>query len=354
MNHFHACIRRAPWLISCALVLSACGPGKAPEPAAAQPRAVRAALVASGPAEAPIIASGVLASRDEARLAFKSGGVIRRIAVRAGDSVRKGEVLAEIETTEIGAGVAQARAAHDKARRDLERGRQLYADDVITREQLDDLGTAETVARAQLDAAQYNLGHAQIVAPADGVVLRRYVEPRETVAAGQPIVEIGQTGSGHVLKLGLADRDVVRVMLGDRADVEFDAYPAQRFAARVVEISRAADPRSGTFPIEIELDAAAIAAGMRLPSGLVGRATITARGAGATRSYVPLAALVEGDQHATTIFTLDGQVAHRRKVAIAFVAGEQAALEQPLPEGTRLITDGASYLVDGETVRVVD
>jgi RND family efflux transporter MFP subunit len=318
-------------------------------------RAVRVATVTSGPAEAPIVGSGLLATRDEVRLAFKTGGVVRSIAVRAGDTVRKGQVLAEIETTEIGAGAAQARAAHDKALRDLERGRQLFNDDVITREQLDDLGTAEAVARAQLDAAQYNLGHAQIVAASDGVVLRRLVEPRETVAAGQPVLELGQSGSGHVLKLGLPDRDAVRVQLGDAAQIEFDAYPRRTFAARVIEISRAADPRSGTFPVELELvrtdtDGAALT----LPSGLVGRARIVARGSGATRSYLPLAALVEGDQRATTIFTVDGTVARQRKVAVAFVAGDQVALEQALPDGTRVVTDGAPYLSDGEAVRIVD
>ncbi|WP_028081788.1 efflux RND transporter periplasmic adaptor subunit [Solimonas soli] len=334
-----------------AFTLAACG-HEVPPPAKA-PRAVRAVTVESGPAEAPIVASGLLATRDEARLAFKTGGVVRDIAVRAGDSVRRGQVLAEIETTEVGAGVAQARAAYEKAQRDLRRGRALYADDVITREQLDDLGTAEAVARAQFDAAQYNLGHAQIVAPADGVVLRRYVEPRETVAAGQPVLEVAQSGSGHVLKLGLADRDAVRVQLGDAAQIEFDAYPGRRFAARVIELSRAADPRSGAFPVELGLEAQADG-DTPLPSGLVGRATISVRGSGATRSYVPMAALVEGDQRATTIFTLDGTTAHARKVAVAFLAGERAALEQALPAGTRVVTDGAAYLSDGEAVRVVE
>lgn len=341
-------------LIAFAGLLAACGRDDAP-PAAAPLRAVRAAPVESGPAEAPIVATGLVATRDEARLGFKTGGVVRSVAVRAGDRVRAGQVLAEIELAEVDAGLAQARASHDKALRDLARGRRLYADDVITREQLDDLGTAEAVARAQLAAAQYNRGHAQIVAPADGVVLRRLVEPRETVAPGQPVLVLSQSGSGHVLKLGLADRDVVRIRPGDPAEVAFDAYPDRRFRATVLEIGHGADPRSGAFPVELEIDAtdaAQPAAG--LPSGLVGTATITARGSGATRSYVPLAALVEGDQHAMTIFTLEGSTARARTVDVAFVTGTRAALAEPLPAGTRVLTEGAPYLADGETVRVVE
>jgi RND family efflux transporter MFP subunit len=349
-------VRLPVLLLAASTALAACGRAE-PEAPPVPPRAVRVAAVETGPAEAPIIASGLLATRDESRFAFKTGGVVRSIAVRAGDNVHKGQVLAEIEATEVDAGAAQARAGHEKALRDLARGRQLFGDDVITREQLDDLGTAEAVARAQLDAAQYNRGHAQIVAAGDGVVLRRLVEPRETVAPGQPVLTVSQPGSGHVLRLGLPDRDAVRVQIGDTAKIAFDAYPQRAFKAHVIEISRAADPRSGTFPVELELarsDAGTDAPALTLPSGLVGRARIVARGSGATRSYLPLAALVEGDQRATTIFTVDGTVARQRKVAVAFVAGDQVAREQALPDGTRVVTDGAPYLSDGEAVRIVD
>lgn len=317
-------------------------------------RAVRVALVTSGPAEAPIVATGLLATRDEVQLGFKTGGVVRRIDVRAGDKVHDGDVLAQIELAEVDAGLAQAQAAYDKAMRDQARGKKLFDDDVMTREQLDDLGTAAAVARAQLDAAQYNRGHAQIVAPGDGVVLRRLVEPGETVAPGQPVLVISQSGSGHVLKLGLADRDVVRVGIGDRADVRFDAYPQRHFTATVIQIGHGADPRNGTFPVELEIAGDGDKSTDNLPSGLVGTATITVRGDGSTRSYLPLGALVEGSQHSMTIFTLRGTVAQQQHVAIAFVADDRAALEQPLPAGTRVITDGASYLADGEAVRVVE
>ena len=161
--------RIAPLLfLAAAATLPGCGSDAENSAAPAPLRAVRVATVKSGPAEPPVLATGLASSRDEARLAFKVGGVIAAIEVREGEEVRAGQRLARIEAAEIDASVTQASEALAKASRDLARGKQLFADDVVTREQLDDLGTAERVARAQADAARFNRRYAEITAPADG------------------------------------------------------------------------------------------------------------------------------------------------------------------------------------------
>lgn len=332
-----------------AALLTACTPAE-PEVPQAPPRSVRVAVVEQGPAQPPVNASGVLAPTDEARLAFKLGGIIKDIHVQAGDAVRTSQLLATLETGEIDAGVAQAREAYDKAQRDLERGRGLFADDVITQEQLDDLGTAAAVARSQLEAAEFNRRYAQITAPADGRVLRRLAEPRELVSAGQPVLQVSRGGQGWTLRLGLPDRDFVRVQAGDAASVRFDAYPHREFSGRVSQRGGAADPRTGTFPVEITVDAD----GEALAAGLIGRARIQVGQAGKTLDYVPLAALVEGSADSTLLFLYDAatQTVSERRVPVAFLADGRAALASALPAGSTVVTDGAPYLHDGDPVRV--
>ncbi|WP_352887066.1 efflux RND transporter periplasmic adaptor subunit [Sinimarinibacterium thermocellulolyticum] len=339
-------------LLVMAASLAACSPAATESTETAPLRAVRVAAVESGPAQPPVVATGVVAAAAESRLAFKTAGVIREITVQAGDTVRAGERLARLETTEIDAAVAQARAAFDKAQRDLERGRGLFADDVLTQEQLDALETAAAVARAQLDAAEYNRRYAEIVAPADGRVLRRLAEPRELVAPGQPILEVSRGGDGWTLRLGVPDRDFVRLRDGDAATLRFDAHPGRAFAGRVSLLGGAADPRSGTFPVEIGFDAG----DARFAAGMIGRAEIAVGNGQAQLSYVPLSALVEGSGEAMLLFVYDadtGAVAGRR-VPVAFVSGTRAALAEPLPAGAQVVTDGAAYLRDGEAVRVVN
>jgi RND family efflux transporter MFP subunit len=334
-------------------LLSACGADHAtPAPDASAPaQPVRVVTVESGPAQAPVHATGVLAPLDEARLAFKVGGIIADVSVRAGDRVSAGQRLATLEAAEVDAAQAQAREAHAKALRDLERGRQLFADAVITREQLDDLGTAEAVARAQLNAAQFNRRYADITAPADGVVLRRLAEPRELVAAGQPVLQVSRGDSGWVLKAGVSDRDFVQLHDGDSAEIRFDAYPDRTFKARVRELGGAADPRTGTFPVELEVEPE----GATLASGLIGRVQIRI-GGDTTADYIPLSALVEGDAKATTLFLYDAdtQRVSEHKVPVRFVTDTHAVLGAALPPGSQVVTTGASYLRDGDAVRIID
>lgn len=337
------------------LLASGCKPA-VPAPEAAPPRPVQIAGVREGAAEPAVTASGTAASRDEARLSFKVGGVIASIDVREGDRIRRGQRLATIEANEIDAQVAQASAAADKAARDLERGRKLFAQDVVTREQLDDLGTADSVARAQLAAARFNRRYAEILAPDDGRVLSRLAEPRELVAAGTPVLTVGGARGGVVLKVGLADRDALRVSTSDPAEVVFDALPGSRFRATLREVSAAADPRTGTYRAELLLDDGGDAAALaRIQSGLIGRARIEPSRADASRSTrVPLAALVEGDQQQARAYVFDAASSTVREVVLKlrFVDGEEAALVEALPPGTQLVTEGAAYLRDGERVRL--
>jgi RND family efflux transporter MFP subunit len=341
-------------MLACASVapLAGCGGVPASAVTAAQPTPVRTAAATSGPATPAITASGLVATRDEMRLSFKVGGVVRTIAVEAGDSVHKGQKLAAIELAEIDAQAQQADAVAAKAQRDLERAERLYADQVVSLEQLQDLRTQAQVTRAAAASARYNLGYATITAPRDGVVLRKLVEERELVAAGAPVLIIGAQDRGYVVKTGLADREIVQLKLGDPAEIRMDAWPGRALPGTVSEISRSADERTGMFPVEIKVDSAPDP----LASGLVAKVLIhPATSRAGTLTYVPIAALVEGNADRAFVFVVDGEHVRRQAVRIAFFAGESVALlEEPaLAPGTRVVTEGALYLADGERIRVV-
>jgi RND family efflux transporter MFP subunit len=341
-------------VLTFAAALAACREQKPDEVASSPPAAVRAAPVTSASAAQQTRAVGTLAPRNELKLAFKEGGMIDTMHVDAGDVVQRGQPLAALKRAEVEAAVAQAAEAVEKARRDLERARRLRADEVATEEQVQDLGTAYNVARANLDAVRFNAGFARIDAPVDGIVFERLAEAGELVQAGEPVLVLGATDSGWVVRTGLSDRDAVRVDIGNPAAVSFDAFPGRVFDGRITRIGAAADRSTGTFEIEIEVQAG----GVRFARGLVAKveldlAELKTVASGAT--LVPVSALVEANGPQATVYVLDTQrnIARRQQVTLGPIMGEQVVVTEGLAQGEQVITDGAAWLTDGRAVRVV-
>ncbi|MBL0937598.1 MAG: efflux RND transporter periplasmic adaptor subunit [Gemmatimonadaceae bacterium] len=306
----------------------------------------------------PVIAVGTYASRDEIPLGFKIGGVVQRVLVDEGATVQRGQILAVLDLREIDASVTKAQAMVDKATRDHARLTRLVADSVATSVQLQDASTALDAARADLATARVNREFATITAPEAGTVLQRMGTPGATVAAGSPMFMLGGSRRGRVLRAGLPDRDALKVQAGDSATVTFDAVPQKKFGARVVLVGRSADPRTGTYSVELSLrDADA------LPSGLVGQAQVHVRAAAGTKntavSTLPADALLEADGDSASVYlvrsdaTAPGKlVAERLRVEVAGIEGDRVRV-RGVPAEARVVTRGAPYVTPGAPVRIV-
>ncbi|HTE20405.1 MAG TPA: efflux RND transporter periplasmic adaptor subunit, partial [Armatimonadota bacterium] len=206
------------------------------------------------------------------------------------------------------------------------------------------------VARSGLQGAAFNRRYASIVAPADGVVLRKLAQDGELVSPGAPVLVLGSSERGQVLRVGVADRDAVRLKPGDAATVRFDAFPGEEFAGAVREVAPSADPRTGTYQVEVSVTAN----GRPLASGLVGRVEVRPA-AGTEMALVPIQSILEADGTEATVYTLteDGKRARRLPVTVGFIQGERVAVSGGLEGVGAVVTDGASYLGDGAAVKVV-
>jgi RND family efflux transporter MFP subunit len=334
--------------------LAACGESaQGASPATPAAIVVQLADVVPAGGGSAIVATGTLGAKDEMPLSFKIGGIVARVTVDAGTNVRRGQVLAVLDQREIDALVTRATAAAQKARRDAERAERLYRDSVTTLAQLQDAQTAREAAEADLRAARVNQEYATIVAPADGVILRRPVNPGQLVSAGTAVVDFASRARGSVLRAGLPDRDVVRVTKGASATVAFDAVPDRTFHGSVSQVGASADPRTGTFTVEVTL--ASVGA---LPSGLVGRLEITAASrtrvaSGEGVAAIPAEALVEGDGERGVVYTVDATAARARRLPVTLVGLEgDRLLVRGLDGVQRVVGRGATWLVDSARVEV--
>ena len=144
--------------------------------------AVKTAPVKSNDAPAVITATGLITTANEARYAFKIGGVVEKIYVSEGQFFKRGQLLATLKLTEIDAQLSQASLAYQKAKRDYSRANNLYKDSVATLEQLQNAQTGVHIAGKTVDAVAFNKKFAYIYAEADGFVTKKISNEGEVVA----------------------------------------------------------------------------------------------------------------------------------------------------------------------------
>jgi RND family efflux transporter MFP subunit len=297
----------------------------------------------------PVHSSGILASSEEMKLSFKTGGIVAKINFREGDKVRKDQVLAALNLSEIRANVNLARNVYEKALRDWTRAKNLYADTVATLEQLQNATTALNIAESNLSIAQFNLSHSTILAPDDGVILKQLVKTNEMVASGYPVFLFGTSGKFWRVKSGLSDRDVVKINQGDSASVIIDAYPDIKFSAVVDQVSGMSNPMTGTYEVELSLKDM----GYRLAAGFVAGIDIYPA---VKQAFImlPVGSVIDADGKKGFIWSVtDSGTVKKLEIEIEILSGQKVAV-RGIPDSVRkIVSEGAAYLKDGMNVEVV-
>lgn len=333
----------------------ACGKKEAPEealpPNTQEEIPVKVTTVGKENAAEEVTASGLVSSDTEARLSFKTGGVIDKILVDEGSSVKQGQLLAKLNLTEISAQVSQAQEGVTKAERDLKRAQNLYRDSVATLEQVQNATTALQVAKENLKIAQFNQSYSEIHAPMSGKILKKLMNEGELTSPGNPVFMMhAASPSDWIVKAGITDKDFVRLKVGDKAQITFDAYPNQVFTGTVSELPQSADPMSGLYPVEFKFNTQ----GKKFTYGMFATVklgkTLTAH---SEYIAVPIDAIIEGNGANAFVFVPDGNKVKKTPVRIAFLRDSQALLAGGITDGTQVITDGSAYLTEKSIIKIM-
>lgn len=297
-----------------------------------------------------VSASGNFSTNDETLLSFKVGGIIADILVQEGDPVRKGQILATLDLTEIQAGLNQSKLAYEKVLRDHERAGRLYRDSVATLEQFQNSKTALDIAEQQLKTAEFNLSYSQIRATQNGFVLRKFVNPGQLVTSGAPVLQINGANQGNwVLKASVNDQNWTLISIDDRATIfssETDSVPG-----KVIRKSQAADPVTGAYWVEVSPDQSQ---DLKLASGMFGKVLI--QPAQQTEGWeIPYEALLDAHGSEGFVFVSDGnQRAKKIKVRLGKISPSSVQILSGLEGHDKLIVSGSAYLTDGSTIQIMD
>jgi RND family efflux transporter MFP subunit len=336
-----------------AITLDACTDGKSEQtsiPKTSEPIPVKVMPLQKSKSTNVIEVSGKLTTDDETVLSFKTAGVVHSILVKEGDRVRKGQVLAILDLTEIKAGVSQAQLAFEKAKRDLQRMKNLYQDSVATLEQLQNTQTALDIAQEQLNAALFNKSFSEIHSPANGIVLQKFVNAGQVVGIGDPVLMTNGAATGQWnFKAGVSDKQWASIKVGDKASIQIDAFPGKTFSASVVRKSGKSDNQTGAFTIELQLQAKE----STIASGMFGKALIET-GDSHHGWAVPYEAILDANDDEGFVFvTFDNKTAAKRPVRISSFNNQEVLISEGLEDVASLVVSGSAYLTDKAPIYIV-
>ncbi len=274
------------WIVPLVAGAAACGGGATREGSRAELAPVSARVVKVASLEVPQRAEvyGAVEADRVSAVSSRVMATVTAVRVNLGDTVRKGEVLVEIDPATARAQEAQARGALAQAQaglalatRNFERYKALAASDSaseleldMARMQYEQAQGAVKQATGAVDAAASIAGESQVRAPYDGRVVARMVEAGDLAAPGRPLVTV-ESSAGRRLALTVPESAVGSLKTGDVLDVSIDARPdLGTIRGTVDEMSPGSDPASHSFTAKVRLSSATVA------SGLAGRGWINA------------------------------------------------------------------------------
>jgi HlyD family secretion protein len=321
-----------------------------------------------------ITANGYVVARTKASVSAKIAGRMDYLGVHEGSVVRRGQILARLESADQEAALASARASLGEAeaqlaqgRRDLERAASLAEQKVLSAAELENARTHVAVleaqlaaARAQVQQAEVNLENTRVRAPFDGTVLRKDAEVGEIVAPASAGGGLTRTAIVTMADLSTLEVEVdvneayiARVTSAQPARITLDAYADTSFAGRVRQVVPTADRQKATVQVKVSiLD--------RDPRILpeMGAKVVFARDPAATlaappprRVYVPAESVVRtGD--AASVWIVENGAAAPRAVDVGPEREGRIEIRGGLSGGESVVLRPPAGLKPGARVRV--
>ncbi|RZI81016.1 MAG: efflux RND transporter periplasmic adaptor subunit [Rubrivivax sp.] len=346
-------------LASPLVLIAGCNkPPAAPEPV----RAVRTLVLSETGGVVDREFSAEIKARIETRLGFRVPGKILRRQVELGQSVKPGQVLAQLDPQDLTlsqesarAGLAAAEANAAQAAADFKRFNELKSQGFISAAELDRHSTALKAAEASLRQARAQAGvqgnqasYATLTAGASGVITSVEAEPGQVVDAGTPVLTLAHDGPRDAVFSVPEDMaPTMRGLLGKRGAIKVRRWGTQDWLpATIREVSAATDAATRTFLIKADVGQGAYELGQTATVAL----STPVRFAAGVR--IPLHALVELDGR-SAVWVLDGasMTVKPQAVVTADVSGNVVIVAQGLKPGMEIVTAGVHVLKPGQKVK---
>ena len=347
-------------IVICALGLLGCGKEKITEN---RPQAVRTQQVGVSSQVLEGTYTGIVRGRYETNLSFQVGGKVLKRNVQLGDMVSDGQILMTIDARDVAetsrqgdAQVVAAKAQLDLAQSNLQRYKQLYAQEAVSAMVLEQYQTTYNSAVAQYNQAvagaaqgHNSLGYAALSAPMSGVISAINAETGQVVGAGQTVISMVQADELEV-EINIPENHLEDVPLGKTVEVSFWALKDSKIEGVIREVSPMADSLSRTYKVRVSIPNPP--KGMQL--GMTASVKCTEVDKGELGDLLPLSAIYQTGSNAQVWIVDKGDNTVHLKNITFENTGNNSVRVKGLSVGDTVVISGVHKLHEGQTVRLME
>ena len=349
-----ACALLALGLTGCGSCTGSGAAATAPGPTAAAVEkeedaiAVRTGLVTRDTLSELYATTATLRADKLATVTARTEGVVRRLLVEEGDSVRAGQALAELENDEQKIGLERERATAENLQSEFERARTLHEQGLTSDEAFETARRSARESKHSADLAELQLERTTIRAPFSGRVLTRHIDPGATLGNGTAVFDVADLDPLYA-DIGVPERHVGRLSVGQEVRLSADSFELETFA-RIERIAPLVDVETGTVKVTL-----AVRGHSSLRPGTFVRAAVVIDTHEGTLTVQRAALVPEGRRWHMFRLNEAGTHVERLEVRRSYEEDERVEIapvdpEVTLNDGDRVVVVGASALSDGVRV----
>jgi len=303
--------------------------------------------------------TGTLKADEEVTVSSEVDGIVRQIKVNEGSPVNKGTLLVEINEIDYmldwkrsGSALKQAGANLANAKAEYKRKDTLYKEELITRQQFDDMTTKLALAEAELDRAKATLAiskeklvRTKVYSPLTGAVKEKKVSVGDYVRNGTPLLQL-ITINPLKLNFTISEKDAASIKIGQEVAFSVDSYADKQFKGKVSLLYPNVEEKTRT----LQAEAMVPNSDHLLKPGFFAR-TLIYTAASREAVLAPITALLY-DNAVIRIFVVDGDKARERVIKIGGKYGEFVEVLEGLKEMEQIVVIGQNNLSEGVKVNV--
>jgi membrane fusion protein (multidrug efflux system) len=308
---------------------------------------VKVISVGTGMISSYITSSTTVDTEQHVEVFSKATGTCDSVLVEEGDKVKKGQTLAVLDNSQAKLAEIQARTNRDKLAASLKRADQMFNDELLSKEEFDDIRYRFESASAEWEMAKIRLEDTVITAPISGTIAQKNVKEGMYVTLAISLFRIVDFDS-LIAIIFVPELEMSNLEIGQNVTVTADALPGKEFEGKIKRISPVVDPSSGTIKVTVDLSENSA----ELVPGVFIRARIVVD----THENViilPKRALVKKEDR-SCVFIVKDDIAHESELSTGYADGENVEVLSGLAAGDLVVIDGQTRLRNGTSVRIID